>query len=60
MGPGCDAWMWRSLSFRCPGGGFGLQFGRLFGDPGVTVSGSLGYRKKVGILQDTLGTGLVF
>ena len=29
MPTGCDAWMWKSLSFRCPGEGFGLHFGRL-------------------------------
>ena len=37
--PGRDAWMWKSLSFRCPGGGLRPSFWEAFGDPGVTLSG---------------------
>ena len=38
MAPGCDAWMWKSLSFRCPGK-LWASFWEAFGDPGVTLSG---------------------
>ena len=56
MAPGCDAWMWKSLSFRCRGGGFGLHFGRLLVTLRSLCQVFLGYRKEVGILTDTLGT----
>ena len=44
--------MWKSLSFRCPGGGFGLHFGRLVVTLGSLCQVFLGYRKEVGILTD--------
>ena len=56
MATGCDAWMWKSLSFRCPGGSFGLHFGRLLATLGSLWQVFLGYRKEVGIWTDTLGT----
>ena len=56
MATGCDAWMWKSLSFRCPGGGFGHHFGRLLATLGSLWQVFLGYRKEVGIWTDTLGT----
>ena len=32
-----------------------MSFWGAFGDPGITLSGFLGYRKDVGILTDTVG-----
>ena len=58
MATGCDAWMWKSLSFRCPGEALGTIFGRLLVTLGSLCQVFLGYRKEVGILTDTLGTRL--
>ena len=52
MATGCDAWMWKSLSFRCPGEALGTILGAL----GSLWQVFLGYRKEVGIWTDTLGT----
>ena len=38
MATGCDAWMWKSLSFRCPGEALGTIL-EAFGHPGVTLAG---------------------
>ena len=42
------------------GGRLWASFWEAFGDPGITLSGFLGYREELGILTDTLGTRLGF
>ncbi len=47
--------MWKSLSFRCPGGGFGLHFGRLLVTLGSLFHVFEGLREVVGFLTDLWG-----
>ena len=51
MATGCDAWMWKSLSFRCPGEALGTILGG-FWSPVAHFFSFLKVLGEVGIFMD--------